>query len=112
VLINADNPAQPAPALPELTPDPRHPGLLSGRGLGTIGFPEGAGVADFSGHATAFATPTAQEQFGAPDDIQQVSNHDVTAHRTGIAWLIAEGGTDAQRARLLAALTVVGSGRP
>jgi hypothetical protein len=112
VLLNAENPSQPAPPLPELTPKPGHPGLLSARGLGAIGFPEGTGVADFSGHATAFSIPANQQQFGAPNHLQLVTNHDVTARRDGIAWLVAQGGTAAQRVRLLAALTVTESQHP
>jgi hypothetical protein len=87
--------------------------LLRARGLGAIGFPEGTGVADFSGHATAFSIPAnQQQQFGAPNHRQLVTNHDVTARRDGIAWLVAQGGTAAQRVRLLAALTVTKSQHP
>ncbi len=112
VLLNASDPDQPAPPLPELTRVPGQPGLLGARGLGTIGFPEGAGVGDFSGHATPFAISlVGQPQFGAPAGIQQVTNHDVTARRDGLAWLIAQGGTGPQRARLLAALTVTPNSR-
>jgi hypothetical protein len=112
VLVNANAPDQGAPPLPELAPLSGQAGLLGARGLGTIGFPEGAGVADFSGHATTFAIPAGQQQFGAPAGILLVTNHDVTARRDGLAWLIAQGGTGAQRARLLATLTVTGSHHP
>ncbi len=112
VLVNANEPEQPAPPLPELAPITGQAGLLGARGLGTIGFPEGTSVGDFSGHATPFAIPPGQEQSGAPAGIQQVTDHDLTARRDGLAWLIAQGGTGPQRARLLAALTVTGSRHP
>jgi hypothetical protein len=106
VLVDANHPDQPAPPLRELVPLTGQPDLLGARGLGTIGFPEGTSVADFGGDTAPFAIPAGQQQFGAPAGIQQVTNHDLTARRDGRAWLIAQGGTGAQRARLLAALTV------
>ena len=123
VLLNANDPDQPAPPLPELTRVPGQPGLLGAPGLGTIGFPEGASMGDFGGHATPFAiSSVGQPQFGAPAGIQQVTNHDVTARRrTRLAdrprrnppathppprSLDRHTQTGPQRARLLAALTV------
>jgi hypothetical protein len=95
VLVNASDPAQPAPALPELEPDPAHPGVLVGHELGNIGFHQGSGVADFGG-GEAFNTPTRHQQF---------ADHDVSARRVGDGWIVVEGGTSAQRALLLAELS-------
>jgi len=105
LLINASDPQRPAPPLPELRVDPRRRGLLTGTGLGSIGFPEGSGVADFSAHARPFHLLAGQQvQVGTPADVQALANHDVSARRAGRAWLIAEGGTATQRTALLAAL--------
>jgi hypothetical protein len=94
VLVDATNARRPAPALPELQPDPAHPGLLTGRELGNIGFPHGLGV--FNGRGgQAFNTTTRHQEF---------VNHDVTARRAGPAWVVAEGGTSSQRATLLRVL--------
>jgi len=95
VLVNAGDAAQPAPALPELRPDPAHPGVLSGHELGNIGFHQGLSVADFGG-GQAFNTPTRHQQFG---------DHDVSARRVGEGWIVVEGGTSAQRALVLAHLS-------
>jgi hypothetical protein len=95
VLVNASDPAQPAPALPELQPDPGHPGVLTGHELGNIGFHQGFSVADFGG-GQAFNTPTRHQQF---------ADHDVSARRVGEGWIVVEGGTAAQRALLLAHLS-------
>ena len=95
VLVNASDPAQAAPALPELAPDAAHPGVLAGHELGSIGFPQGSGVADFGG-GQAFNTPTRHQQF---------ADHDVSARRAGEGWIVVEGGTSAQRALLLAHLS-------
>lgn len=92
VLVNASDPAQPAPALPELVPDPSHPGVLTGHELGNIGFHQGLSIADFAG-GQAFNTPTHYQEF---------ADHDVSARRAGLGWIVAEGGTAAQRALLLA----------
>lgn len=92
VLVNASDPAQPAPPLPELVPDPSHPGVLAGHELGNIGFHQGMSVANFGG-GQAFNTPTHYQQF---------ADHDVSARRAGVAWIVAEGGTAAQRTLLLA----------
>lgn len=94
VLVDAANGRRPAPPLPELQPDLAHAGLLTGRELGNIGFPQGSFVANFGG-GQAFA-PTRNQQF---------ANHDVSARRAGPAWIMAEGGTPAQRATLLAVLS-------
>ncbi|MCW3026851.1 MAG: hypothetical protein JWN81_62 [Solirubrobacterales bacterium] len=98
VLVDASNAHRPAPPLPELQPDPGHPGLLAGHELGTIGFPHGMGVFN-GGGGRAFNTTTRQQEF---------ANHDISARRFGPAWIIAEGGTPAQRATLLAHLTTGG----
>ncbi len=82
-----------AKALPELQPDPAHPGLLTGHELGNIGFPQG-GVFDRGG-GQAFKTHTRQQEF---------ANHDRSARRAGPAWIVAEGGTPSQRATLLRVL--------
>jgi hypothetical protein len=95
ILVDATNALRPAPPLPELQPDPAHPGLLTGHELGNIGFPQGLGVANFGG-GQAFNTPTRYQEF---------ANHDVSARRAGPAWIIAEGGTPAQRAALLAVVS-------
>jgi hypothetical protein len=95
VLVNASHPAQRAPALPELEPDPAHPGVLSGHELGNIGFHQGSSVADFGG-GQAFNTPTRHQQF---------ADHDVSARRAGEGWIVVEGGTSAERALLLAELS-------
>lgn len=92
VLVDATNALRTAAALPELQPDPAHPGLLTGHELGNIGFPSGLTVSN-GGGGQAFNTPTRYQEF---------ANHDVTARRAGPAWIIAEGGTPAQRAALLA----------
>jgi hypothetical protein len=99
VLVDATDAERAAPPLPELRPDPSHPGLLTGHELGNIGFPQGLGVANLGG-GRAFDTPTRHQEF---------ANHDVTAKRAGPAWVIAEGGTPAQRATLLA---LVSTSRP
>jgi hypothetical protein len=96
VLVDAADARRPAPPLPGLTPERGRPGLLAGRELGSIGFPQGLGVADFSG-GRAFNTTTAHQQF---------ADHDLTARRAGNAWVVAEGGTPAARATLLARLSV------
>jgi hypothetical protein len=98
VLVDASHPRRPAPPLSELQPDPAHPGLLSGHELGSIGFPQGSSVGNFGG-GQAFATPRRHEEF---------ANHDVSARRAGPAWIIAEGGTSAQRATLLGVLSTSG----
>jgi len=92
VLVNASDPAQPAPPLPELDPDPLHAGVLTGRELGNIGFHQGLSVANFGG-GQAFNTPSRSQEF---------ADHDVSARRAGVGWIVAEGGTSAQRALLLA----------
>jgi hypothetical protein len=94
VLVDASNARRPAPPLPELQPDPAHPGLLSGHELGNIGFPHGLSVFNGAG-GQAFNTTTRRQEF---------ANHDISARRAGPAWIIAEGGTPAQRATLLANL--------
>ncbi len=95
VLVSASDPAQPAPALPELQPDSAYPGVLSGHELGNIGFHQGSSVADFGGRQ-AFNTPTRHQQF---------AEHDVSARRAGKGWIVIEGGTSAQRALVLAHLS-------
>jgi hypothetical protein len=97
VLVDASNARRPAPPLPELQPDPAHPGLLTGHELGNIGFPHGLSVFD-GGGGQAFNTTTRRQEF---------ANHDVSARRAGPAWIIAEGGTPAQRATLLANLATI-----
>lgn len=92
VLVDATNAQRPAPPLPELQLDPAHPGLLTGHELGNIGFPHGEGVFNAAG-GQAFNTTTRHQEF---------ADHDVSARRAGPAWIIAEGGTPAQRATLLA----------
>jgi hypothetical protein len=94
VLVDASNAQRLAPPLPELRSDPAHPGLLTGRELGNIGFPHGMGVFN-GGGGQAFDTTTRRQEF---------ANHDVSARRAGPAWIIAEGGTSGQRATLLANL--------
>ena len=94
VLVDASNAQRPAPPLPELQPDPAHPGLLTGHELGNIGFPHGFGVFN-GGGGQAFNTPTGHQEF---------VNHDVTARRAGPGWIVAEGGTPSQRATLLRVL--------
>jgi hypothetical protein len=96
VLVDAANAKRPAPSLPELQADPAHPGLLAGHELGNIGFPHGSGVFN-GGGGRAFNTTRAQQAF---------ANHDISARRAGPAWVVAEGGTAAQRAMLLANLAV------
>jgi hypothetical protein len=93
VLVDASNARRPAPPLPELQPDPAHPGLLTGHELGNIGFPQG-GVFNGAG-GQAFNTHTRQQEF---------ANHDISARRAGPAWIVAEGGTPSQRATLLRVL--------
>ena len=96
VLVNATDPQRVAPALPGLVADAAHAGILTGSELGSIGFPQGLGVANFGGGGGhPFDTPTAH---------QALANHDISARRAGTGWLIAEGGSAAQRATLLAAL--------
>jgi hypothetical protein len=56
VLVDASNAQRPAPPLPELQPDPVHPGLLTGHELGNIGFPQG-GIFNGAG-GQAFNTHT------------------------------------------------------
>jgi hypothetical protein len=97
VLVDATNAQRPAPPLPELQPDPAHPGLLTGHELGNIGFPHGLGVFNGAG-GQAFQT------FNTHARRPQFADHDVSARRAGPAWIIAEGGTPAQRATLLANL--------
>jgi hypothetical protein len=95
VLVDATNAKRPAPPLPELQPDPAHPGLVTGHELGNIGFPHGMSVF-IDGGGQAFNTTTRQQEF---------ANHNVSARRAGPAWIIAEGGTPAQRAALLSLLS-------
>lgn len=94
VLVDATNAQRAAPSLPELQPDPAHPGLLAGHELGNIGFPHGLGVFN-GGGGQAFNTTTRHQEF---------ANHDVTARRAGPAWIVAEGGTPSLRATLLRVL--------
>jgi hypothetical protein len=91
VLVDAATARRPAPPLPELQPDPAHPGLLTGHELGNIGFPSGLAVFD-GGGGQAFNATTRQQEF---------ANHDISARRAGLAWIVAEGGTPSQRAILL-----------
>lgn len=96
VLVDATNARQPAPALPELQRDAAHPGLLTGHELGNIGSRQGFGALIVGG-GQAFQMPRAR--------YQQTANNDISARRSGPAWIIAEGGTPAQRATLLALLS-------
>jgi hypothetical protein len=95
VLVDATNPARRAAALPGLIADPANPGVLIGAALGSIGFPQGLGV---------FALGR-QQPFDTPSTHQALADHDVSARRAAPGWLIAEGGTAAQRATLLGALS-------
>jgi hypothetical protein len=95
VLVDAANASRPAAPLPELQPDAAHRGLLSGNELGNIGFPSGLSIGKFGG-GQAFETPTRYQEF---------TDHDVSARRAGLGWVIAEGGTPEQRARLLAGVS-------
>jgi hypothetical protein len=108
VLINATDPSTVAAPLTELQPDPGHVGLLTGAGLGSIGFPEGfaSGVQGFRSDDQPYAFNGSQPQAGAPAGVLSLADHDITARRIGLAWLLAEGGTPEQRAALLAAATV------
>jgi hypothetical protein len=92
VLADATAPARPAPELPGLRPDRHRPGLLVGTEVGNIGFPAGFSTADFGGEAPFQAAPTARIY----------ASRDITARRAGSVWLVAEGGTESQRALLLA----------
>jgi hypothetical protein len=96
VLIDAANARRAAPPLPGLRRDPLHPGVLTGLELGSIGFPNGVTIVNFSQHSQPFNTPT---------QTQQLANHNVSARRAGAAWLIAEGGTANERATLLSAVS-------
>jgi hypothetical protein len=98
VLVNASDPTRPAPSLPELEPDPADRGVLTGHELGNLGFPEGMGVANFGG-GQAFNTPTRNQEF---------ADHNVSARRAGVGWIVVEGGTSAQRALLLARVSTGG----
>ena len=95
VLVDATSASRPAPPLPGLRPDPARPGIMTGRELGNLGFPR-TSVANFAG-GQAFEN-LAQHQ--------DLANHDLSARRAGPAWLIVEGGTAAQRALLLALVTI------
>ena len=95
VLVDATNPRRTAAPLPGVVADPATPGVLIGAELGSIGFPQGLAV---------FATGR-QQPFNTPSAHQALADHDVSARRAAPGWLIAEGGTAAQRATLLAALT-------
>jgi hypothetical protein len=64
VLVDASYAQRPAAPLPELQPDPAHPGLLTGHELANIGFPHGLGVFNGAG-GQAFNTHTRQQEFGA-----------------------------------------------
>jgi hypothetical protein len=102
VLVNALDPQQPAEVLPGLELDPAHRGILLGGELGTIGYPEGSSVDNGDPGSRAF------ESFGPhPWDLIEEHNsrdHNISARRAGVGWLVAEGGTPSQRARLLNAL--------
>jgi hypothetical protein len=102
VLVNALDPQQPADGLPGLALDRSHPGILVGGELGTIGYPEGSSVSDGMPGGRAF------ESFGPHQwDLTEEHNsrdHSVSARRVGLGWLVVEGGTPSQRARLLDAL--------
>jgi hypothetical protein len=91
VLVDAAFASRPAPALSGLLPDTAHPGILTGHELGNIGFPR-TSVFDFAG-GQAFENLARH---------QDLANHDVSARRAGPAWIVAEGGSAAQRALLLA----------
>ena len=95
VLIDATNPRRRAAPLPGLAADPANAGILTGSELGSIGFPQGLAI--FAGGR--------QQPFNTPSAHQALADHDISARRAGPGWLIAEGGTAAQRTRLLAALT-------
>jgi hypothetical protein len=95
VLVDATNAMRPAAPLPELQPDPAHPGLVTGHELGNIGFPSGLSVGN-SGGGQAFNAPRRKQEF---------ADHDVSARRAGPRWVIAEGGTPHQRATLLAGVS-------
>lgn len=99
VLVNALDPQQSSGALPGLELDPSHRGILLGGELGTIGYPEGSSVSNGDPGSHAF------ESFGPhPWDLTEEHNsrdHSISARRAGLGWLVAEGGTPAQRARLL-----------
>jgi hypothetical protein len=88
VLVDAADPARPAPPLPGLQEDNAHRGILIGRQLGNVGYPAGA-----AGLGVPFHT--------------SLANRDISALRAGSAWLIAEGGTAAARAELLMDLNAV-----
>lgn len=97
VLIDAADARRPAPPLPGLRRDPLHPGVLTGTQLGSIGFPNGVTIVNFSRHSQPFNTPT---------QTQQLANHNVSARRAGTAWLVAEGGTANERATLLSHVSI------
>jgi hypothetical protein len=96
VLVDATNARRLAPALPELQRDSAHPGLLTGQELGNIGSNQGFGALIVGG-GRAFDIPRKHTQ--------QPASNDISARRSGFAWIIAEGGTPDQRATLLAHLS-------
>jgi hypothetical protein len=102
VLVNASNPAAPAAQLPGLTHDRSQPSILSGRELGTIGYPSGDGVASFNPSTRAFDNSLRHEP--ARDQLHGRRDHDISAIRAGRGWLVVEGATAADRALLLGAL--------
>ena len=95
VLVDATNPRRRAAPLPGLVAAPANPGVLIGSELGSIGFPQGLEI---------FAAGR-QQPFNTPTTHQALADHDISARRAAPGWLIAEGGTAAQRTKLLAALT-------
>jgi hypothetical protein len=90
-LVNARDSRATPPDLAGVRPEPGAPGLFTGRALGNLGYPEGAG-GDIEGPDINPPTATATD--------------DITARRAGNAWLIAQGSTTKTRAKLLNALTV------
>jgi len=91
LLVDAARPHRLAPALPGVHVTQRTTSLVLMTGVGNIGFPPGSFVADFGGEAPFQASPEARIY----------SSRDVSARRAGPGWLIAEGGSELQRAALL-----------
>jgi hypothetical protein len=91
VLVNARDRRATPPALPGLRAQPGAPGLFTGRALGNIGYPQGAG-GDIQGPDINPPTATATD--------------DITARRASNTWLIAQGSTPKTRAKLLDALAI------
>jgi hypothetical protein len=103
VLVNALDPRRLADPLPGVAADPARRGVFTGGEMGSIGYPSGSGVWSSDPAVVPFYNATHHRLWNIAEGHNE-RTHALSAVRAGRAWLVAEGGTAAQRAELLGAL--------